>query len=65
MTKSMIAFAVVASIVGGMLTAAQGPTNAMLARPLNSPVNAAFVSFFIGTVVLLGLIFVLRIKPDL
>lgn len=65
MSKSMIAFAVVASIVGGMLTATQGPTNAMLARPLNSPVNAAFVSFFIGTVVLLGLVFALRIKPDL
>lgn len=65
MSKSMIAFAIVASIIGGMLTATQGPTNAMLARPLNSPVNAAFVSFAIGTAVLAVLVLALRIKPDL
>jgi transporter family-2 protein len=65
MSKSMIAFAIVASVIGGMLTATQGPTNAMLARPLNSPVNAAFVSFAVGTAVLLVLVLALRIKPDL
>lgn len=65
MSKSMIAFAIVASVIGGMLTATQGPTNAMLARPLNSPVNAAFVSFAVGTAVLAVLVLALRIKPDL
>lgn len=65
MSKSMITFAIVASVIGGMLTATQGPTNAMLARPLNSPVNAAFVSFAVGTAVLAVLVLALRIKPDL
>ena len=61
---SLLIFAVCACVVGGMLTALQGPTNAMLARPFNSPVNAAFVSFAVGTMVLLVAILALRIRPD-
>lgn len=61
---SLLIFAVCACVVGGMLTALQGPTNAMLARPFNSPVNAAFVSFAVGTLVLLVAILALRIRPD-
>lgn len=64
MSKSMIAFAIFACVLGGMMTAAQAPTNAMLARPLNSPVNAAFASFAVGTLVLAVMVLLLRIKPD-
>ncbi len=60
----LLLFAICACVVGGMLTALQAPTNAMLARPLNSPVNAAFVSFAVGTAVLLVAILALRIRPD-
>lgn len=64
MSKSMIVFTIFACVIGGMMTAAQAPTNAMLARPLNSPVNAAFASFAVGTIVLLVLALLLRVKPD-
>ena len=39
---------VVAMLVGGMLLAVQAPTNALLARAVGSPLNAAFVSFAVG-----------------
>lgn len=61
---SILLLAVCACVVGGMLTALQAPTNAMLARPFNSPVNAAFVSFAVGTLVLLVAMAALRVKPD-
>lgn len=64
MNKDFAIFAIVACVVGGMLTAAQAPTNAMLAKPLGSPVNAAFASFAVGTLVLLVAILALRVKPD-
>ena len=64
MSKSMLAIAVVACVIGGMATATQGPTNAMLARPFNSPVNAAFISFAVGTMALAVLVLALRVKPD-
>lgn len=62
--SSIMLIAICACVVGGMLTALQAPTNAMLAKPLNSPVNAAFVSFAVGTMVLLVGIVALRVKPD-
>lgn len=61
---SILLLAVCACVVGGMLTALQAPTNAMLARPFNSPVNAAFVSFAVGTAVLLVAVVALRAAPD-
>lgn len=61
---SILLLAVCACVVGGMLTALQAPTNAMLARPFNSPVNAAFVSFAVGTLVLLVAVVALRARPD-
>jgi bacterial/archaeal transporter family-2 protein len=64
MSKSMIIFAIFACVIGGMMTAAQAPTNAMLARPLNSPVNAAFASFAVGTLVLGLMVLMLRVRPD-
>lgn len=65
MTRSIILVAILASILGGMMTATQGPTNALLARPMHSPVNAALVSFAVGTLVLLVAALALRVKPDL
>ena len=61
---SILLLAVCACVVGGMFTALQAPTNAMLARPFNSPVNAAFVSFAVGTLVLLVAVIALRAAPD-
>ena len=45
--------AILAVIVGGALTALQGPTNARLAGAVASPVNAALISFAVGTVALM------------
>lgn len=59
------AFAVAAVIVGGAFTALQGPTNARLAGAVASPVNAALISFAVGTAVLAVLAAVLRTPPDL
>lgn len=63
MPKSLI-FAIIGCLVGGGLAAIQAPTNALLARPLNSPVNAALMSFAGGTLVLLIAVLVLRVRPD-
>lgn len=57
--------AVAAVIVGGALTALQGPTNARLAGAVASPVNAALISFAVGTVVLVALAAALRTSPDM
>ncbi|MFC0632961.1 DMT family transporter [Brevundimonas balnearis] len=58
------AFAIAAVIVGGAFTALQGPTNARLAGAVASPVNAALISFAVGTAVLAALALVLRTPPD-
>ena len=47
-----------------MLVALQAPTNAMLARSVNSPVNAAFISFAVGTVALLAIVLALGVRPS-
>jgi len=57
--------AVLVVLVSGTLVALQAPTNAALARAVNSPVNAALVSFAVGTAALLVAAFVLRVRPDL
>ena len=62
--SSILLFAICACVVGGMLTALQAPTNAMLAKPMNSAVNAALVSFAVGTLVLAVAVLVTRTKPD-
>jgi transporter family-2 protein len=59
------AFAVAAVIVGGAFTALQGPTNARLAGAVASPVNAALISFAVGTLVLAALAAALRTPPDM
>ncbi len=57
--------AILAVIIGGALTALQGPTNARLAEAVGSPVNAALVSFAVGTVALMVLAATLQVRPDM
>jgi transporter family-2 protein len=59
----VILFALGAAFVGGGLIALQAPTNALLARGVGSPVNAAFVSFVVGTVALLAVAAALGARP--
>jgi hypothetical protein len=51
-------------IVAGIATGSQPPTNALLVKPLGSPINAAFVSFAVGTLVLGAAALALQAKPD-
>lgn len=58
-------FSIVLIILAGGATALQAPTNAKLMTAVGSPVNAAFVSFAVGTAVL-GLMAVLfQTRPDM
>jgi transporter family-2 protein len=58
-----LAFALAAAFVGGTLVALQAPTNAMLVRGAGSPVNAALVSFAVGTVALVAVALALGARP--
>jgi transporter family-2 protein len=58
-------YAVVVMSVGGVLIALQAPTNAMLARTVGSPVNAALISFLVGFLGLVAASLALHAKPDL
>ena len=57
--------AILAVVVGGAATALQAPTNAKLMGAVGSPVNAAFVSFAVGTAALGIAAVVLQARPDL
>ncbi len=57
--------AIIAMLLGGACLALQAPTNAMLGRGVGSPVNAAMVSFMVGSVGLLVAALILRAKPDI
>ena len=57
-------FAAAAMLVGGAFLALQAPTNALLVRPLGSPVNAALVSFLVGSVGLAVAAIALQARPD-
>ena len=50
--------------LAGGATALQAPTNARLAGAVASPVNAAFVSFLVGTAALGLLALTLQTRPD-
>jgi bacterial/archaeal transporter family-2 protein len=56
-------FALAAAFVSGTLIALQAPTNALLARGVGSPVNAALVSFAVGTVALAAVALALGARP--
>lgn len=68
MVKSMTqpAYLIMAILVlAGAATAFQGPTNARLAVAVGSTVNAAFVSFVVGTIMLGLLALFLQVRPDI
>lgn len=59
------ALAILAVVLAGGATALQAPTNARLMAAVGSPVNAAFVSFAVGTAVLGVLALTMQTRPDL
>lgn len=54
-----------AIVIAGGATALQAPTNARLATAVASPVNAAFVSFAVGTAALGIMALALQTRPDI
>jgi transporter family-2 protein len=59
----LILFALAAAFVSGGFIAVQAPTNALLARGVGSPVNAALVSFIVGSLALLAVALLLGARP--
>lgn len=57
-------FALIAVFAAGAAAALQGPTNARLAAGLGAPVNAALVSFAVGTVTLAALALFMQQRTD-
>ena len=51
-------------LLAGAATALQGPTNARLVTAVGSPLNAAFISFAVGTVALGVLAMIVQTRPD-
>ena len=60
----IVLLAIAAALLSGAFAALQTPTNAMVARAFNSPVNAALVSFAVGTVALILLALALGVRPN-
>ena len=58
-------FAILAVMIGGAAASLQAPTNAKMMGAVGSPVNAAFVSFAVGTAALGILAVVLQVRPDI
>jgi transporter family-2 protein len=61
-SSASVAFVVV--LLGGAMIAVQGPINATLGRAVGSPVNAALISFLVGTLALVLIAGVQRVNPD-
>lgn len=57
--------AMIAVVFGGAATALQAPTNAKMMTAVGSPVNAAFVSFAVGTAALGILAVLFQARPDM
>lgn len=57
--------AMLAVVIGGAATALQAPTNAKMMGAVGSPVNAALVSFAVGTAALGLLAVILQTRPDM
>jgi bacterial/archaeal transporter family-2 protein len=57
-------FSMIAIVLAGGATALQAPTNARLMTAVGSPVNAAFVSFAVGTAALGIVALLLQARPD-
>ncbi|PSJ38049.1 DMT family transporter [Allosphingosinicella deserti] len=60
----LVAIGVVLALISGTFVALQPPTNALMARAVNSPVNAALVSFTVGTIALLVVALALGVRPN-
>lgn len=58
-------FSMIAIVLAGGATALQAPTNAKLMTAVGSPVNAAFVSFAVGTAALAVLALIMPTRPDM
>ena len=58
-------FSMIAVVLAGGATALQAPTNAKLMTAVGSPVNAAFVSFAVGTAALGIVAMILHARPDI
>jgi len=56
--------AMFAVFAAGAAAAVQGPTNARLAQALGTPLNAALVSFAVGTATLLVLALAMQHRPE-
>jgi transporter family-2 protein len=59
----LLLFPLLGALLSGALIALQAPTNALLARGAGSPVNAALVSFVVGTLALLLVALALGVRP--
>ena len=57
-------FLIFALLGSGVCVALQGPTNSMLAGTVRSPINAAFLSFLVGTLVLGVVIVIQGVRPE-
>lgn len=55
---------IIVILLGGAMISLQGPLNATLSRAVGSPVNAALISFLVGTGGLAVVASVQRIGPD-
>ncbi len=60
----LLLLALIGAFFGGTLVALQAPTNAMLARAAGSPVNAALISFAVGTLALVAVAMALGARPN-
>lgn len=61
---SFLDLPVIVILLGGVMIAVQGPLNAALGRAVGSPVNAALVSFIVGTIALAVLAAQQRVSPN-
>jgi transporter family-2 protein len=60
----VVLVAILGALISGACAAMQTPTNAMLAKAVNSPVNAALISFAVGTAALFVVALALGVKPS-
>jgi transporter family-2 protein len=60
----VVLVAIVGALISGACAALQTPTNAALAKAVNSPVNAALISFAVGTAALAVVALSLGVKPN-
>jgi transporter family-2 protein len=60
----IVLLAILGALISGAFAALQTPTNAMLSRAVNSPVNAALISFAVGTAALLVIALAMGARPN-